>query len=98
MIIDIEKAAAELIARLGDHGVRADRFTTGPETAGINIWGEEGRYPLVSVTISDSGKFHDYAWGPRYEHTLPLETELSDVAAAIIATLPDGQDRSPATD
>lgn len=87
MSIDIEKAAGELIASLGEHGVRADRFTTGPGTAGINLWGEEGRYPLASVTISDSGKFHDYAWGPRYEHTLPVATDPKAVAAAVVATL-----------
>lgn len=92
MSIDIEKAAAELIARLGDHGLRADRFTTGPETAGINGWGEEGRYPLASVTISDSGKFHDYAWGPRYENTLPVETDPKVVAAAVADTLEAAQD------
>lgn len=95
MSIDIEKAAAELIARLGDRGLRADRFTTGPETAGINVWGEGGRYPLASVTISDSGKFHDYAWGPRYEHTLPVETDPKVVAAAVADTLEAAQDGEP---
>ncbi|MDN5797466.1 MAG: hypothetical protein L0H79_17185 [Intrasporangium sp.] len=94
MSLDLGKVAAELIAQLGAQGVRADRFTTGPETAGINVWGEEGRYPLTSVTISDSGKFHDYAWGPRYEHTLPLETTISEVAAAVIATLPGAPDQN----
>ncbi len=87
MSIDIEMAAGELIACLGESGVRADRFTTGPGTAGINLWGKEGRYPLASVNISDSGRFHDYAWGSRYEHTLPVETNPKVVAAAVVATL-----------
>lgn len=94
MSIDVEKAGGEFIAHLDDHGVHADRFTTGPETAGINIWGPEGRYPLTSVTISDSEKFHDYAWGPRYEHTLPVETDPKVVAAAVVATLETDQSQA----
>lgn len=76
MTRDVEQLANELVRLLEASGQRADRFTTGPGTAGINVWGEEGRYPLTSVTISDSGKFH-------YEHTLPIDTPPSEVAAAV---------------
>ena len=43
---------------------------------------------MDTVTISDSGRFHDYAWGPNYQHTLPVATPTAEVLAAIIATLP----------
>lgn len=84
MSADVDALADQLIRHLEENGVPADRFTTGPGTAGINIWGEAGRYPLTSVTISDSGRFHDYAWGPRYEHTLPIDTPPEQVAAAVL--------------
>lgn len=71
MSVNVDRLADELIRLLAARGQRADRFTTGPGVAGLNIWGEEGRYPLASVTVSDAGNFHDYAWGHNYEHTLP---------------------------
>ncbi len=85
--VNSETMAADLIRALSDLGLRADRFTTGPEAAGINVWGEVGRYPLASVTIGDNAQFGDIAWGRRYEHTLPLSTSPGDAAAAIPATL-----------
>lgn len=85
--VDLDVAAAALIRALADVDLRADRFTTGPGVAGINVWGPNGRWPLASVTISDNARFGDFAWGPRYEHTLPLSTPLKEVAAAIAATV-----------
>lgn len=41
---DVEQLADELVGQLEATGQPADRFTTGPGTAGINAWGEEGRY------------------------------------------------------
>lgn len=87
MSANVDRLADELIQLLNAGGKPSDRFTTGPGTAGINVWGEEGRYPLASVTISDSGNFHDYAWGPNYEHTLPIDTPLATVAEAVLKTL-----------
>lgn len=87
MSTNVEVLANELIRRLAAAGQAADRFTTGPGTAGINVWGEQGRYPLLSITISNSGRFRDYAWGHSYEHTLPLETPTADVAEAVLETL-----------
>lgn len=94
MSTDVDRLADQLIQALGEAVVRADRFSTGPGTAGINIWGETGRHPLTSVTVSDTGRFHDYAWGPNYEHTLPIDTPVAEVATAIAATLPGPQDAS----
>ncbi|CAN7511936.1 hypothetical protein [Knoellia sp. LjRoot47] len=94
MSTDVDRLADHLIKALSVKDVRADRFTTGPGTAGVNIWGETGRYPITSVTISDSGRFHDYAWGSKYEHTLPIDTTSEDVAAAIVATLPRPEEAS----
>lgn len=88
MNFDLENAAAQLIIELGQRGVHADRFTTGPDVAGINIWGEGGRFPLTSVVISCNLRFADYAWGRQYEHTVPLVTPVPEVAEAITATLP----------
>lgn len=87
MSTDVDRLANELIRLLTAGGLPADRFNTGPGTAGINVWGQEGRYPLTSVTISDSGKFHDYAWGRNYEHTLPIDTAPTAVAEAVLRTL-----------
>lgn len=83
---NVEQLAEELVRQLTAAGQPADRFTTGPGTAGVNVWGE-ARGPLVSIAINDSGKFHDYAWGHSYEHSLPIDTDPADVAAAVIRTL-----------
>lgn len=87
MSVNVDQLADELVRLLNAGGQPADRFTTGPGTAGINVWGEEGRYPLTSVTISDSGTFHDYAWGPNYENTLPIDAPPATVAEAVLKTL-----------
>jgi hypothetical protein len=84
---DLEGIAASLIQELGKHGVHADRFTTGPGVAGINVWGATGRYPLTSVTISSNNRFKDIAWGENFDHVVPLATPPGDVAAAIAAWL-----------
>ena len=85
---DVNQLADELISQLLDADRPADRFPSWkPHTAGVNVWGEEGRYPLTSVVISDAGEFHDYAWGPNSEHTLPIGTPPADVAAAVLKTL-----------
>lgn len=89
MSTDVEQLADELVQLLTDRGWPADRFQTGPltGTAGVNVWGHEGRYPMASITISDSGNFHDYAWGRNYEHKLPIDTAPTTVVDEVLKTL-----------
>lgn len=89
--IDPEDVADDLITALGDVGLRADRFTTGPGVVGLNLWRQSGRYPLTALTISDNNQFQDIAWGQRYEHTLPLSTPLDEVVTAVVATVTNMQ-------
>lgn len=89
MTTSVEQLADELVRQLTAAGRTADRFTTGPDSAGVNVWGGEARYPAASITISHSVKFHDYAWGHSYEYTLPITTPPADVADAVLKTLHD---------
>lgn len=83
-VSDVEQIAQELIRALASLEVRADRFTTGPGTAGVNVWGEGSRQPLASVVINQNERFSDIAWGHRHEHVVSLETAPADVAAAVV--------------
>jgi hypothetical protein len=39
------------------------------------------------VAILASPKRHEYAWGESYEHALPIDTPVDQVAASIVDTL-----------
>jgi hypothetical protein len=94
---DLDQTTDQLVAALREIGLPADRYAIGPGSAGINVWAPTeaitaaspnlNRYPQTSIVLSDSGRFHDIAWGHRYQHLLSLDTKPSAVAAAVLKTL-----------
>ncbi len=67
--------------------------------AALNVWAPAeavtdehptlNRYPQASVTIIDNERYREFSWGGNWEYALPLETPVSEVAEAVIDTLPD---------
>jgi hypothetical protein len=86
--LDPAQLATQLVIALTRSGRQADQFTIEEGTSvGINVWSGDGQ-ALGLVTVANSSNFHAYAWGPRCDHLLPIETPIEDAAALIVATLP----------
>lgn len=94
------KRAEYLVNALKDRGVPADIVEDARiENVIINVWAPEAaitdddpnlnRYPQTSVVLADGGKFHDYSWGHNWEHSVPIDTDPAEVAAAVFGTLPE---------
>lgn len=82
------RLADQLIGALSSAGVRATRLATSMDVAGITHSGFGGSLLVHVVLITTGGMgVHDFAWGPSFENTLPIDTPVALVASAIVATL-----------
>lgn len=87
MNADAEEVAEQLIRALGERGVSAKLGNSGRTAAGLYIFGESTDRPLTMVAILLSPKHREYTWGEGYEHALPIDTPVDQVAASITESL-----------
>ncbi|MFG3403772.1 hypothetical protein [Streptomyces sp. NPDC048142] len=60
----------------------------------VNVWLLHGSYPVKAVTLTNTEKFQDFAWGHRYEREMPLDAPAKEVADTALETLQVQEKRS----
>ncbi|WP_406831525.1 hypothetical protein ABEG17_01705 [Pedococcus sp. KACC 23699] len=87
MSTDAEQLADQLIQVLNDADVRAQLANSGPSAAGVYVFGDDPKRPATMLAVLTSTERPKYTWGEFYDHELPIETPVPQVAAAIVNTL-----------
>jgi hypothetical protein len=90
---DAEQFAEQLIQVLNDRDVRAQLANSGAGAAGVYVFGDDPERPVTMVAVLTSVERPKYAWGEFYDHELPIDTPVPQVAAAIADTLESMSER-----